>query len=347
MKKKIIILFTAMVIIIIAVFTIASLVDRNGNDLSVENHENIRVVTSFYPVYVLTKNLTDEITDIKVDSLTDFSAGCLHDYQLTTNDMRLLSNADVFIINGGGMEDYLSDVIESYPNLMVINISEDIPMLESMEHEGEGNPHVWLDPELYIAQIMNAYKGLEQYVMSIAIEDNVVKSTSDESNSSHDISKNMNISANDSVDIIARLDDNTKEYIDEIEEIVDDMNLILDSVKDRVSNNDISNKVVVFHDAFAYLANKAGLEVIHTVEVDEDHPLSAGEIAEVIDVIKEENIRYLFTEEQHDGTISDRIKEETGALVYIIDSAVTGDGSNDSYIDAMRSNIETLKKAFK
>lgn len=321
MKKKLIILATIMVIMITVVFATAFYINRKNKETSDREEYNIRVVTSFYPTYILMINLTDGIDELKVDSLTDFSAGCLHDYQLTTNDMKLLTNADVLVINGGGMEEYLDDVKDNYPKLTVIDLSHNIPMLESETHEGEENPHVWLDPELYMLQIENAKEGLTDYISHSDIGDS-------------------------ESDVITALSSNAAEYLDKVSELADDMNQILDTVKDMVINKSISNKVVVFHDSFAYLANKAGLEVAYMVEVEEDTPLSAGEVAEIIRAIKDENIRYLFTEEQYDDTISDRIKDETNAKLYIIDSAVTGDTDKDSYLRAMRRNIEVLRKAF-
>ncbi|NLJ97285.1 MAG: zinc ABC transporter substrate-binding protein [Clostridiales bacterium] len=331
MKRKMIILLSFMAIIIITVFTIILYTNKNNKESERED-DGIRIVTSFYPVYVLTKNITDQIPHIEVDSLTDFSAGCLHDYQLTTKDMKLLSKADIFIINGGGIEGYLEGVLDNYPDITVIDLSPGISMLESMEHVGEDNPHVWLDPELYILQIKNAKKGIEQYIKSIETDTDLRENKGSRSINS---------------DILSKLNSNTNDYIEKVDALVQEMNLMLDLVRDLTTNNKVSNKVVIFHDAFAYLAIKAGLDVVYTVEIDEDNPLSAGEIAEVIDIIKEENIQYLFAEEQHDSTISNRIHEETGANVYIIDSAVTGDGSKDSYLDAMKGNIDILSKAFK
>lgn len=322
MRKKISILAGIMAIILMAIYTTTIYINRNNQESFEAEENHIRIVTSFYPTYVLTINLTDNISDLRVDSLTDFSAGCLHDYQLTTNDMRLLSNADIFIINGGGMEEYLENVIDNYPDLTIINLSKDISMLESEAHHGGDNPHVWLDPELYMIQIENAREALESYIGDRVDRENYNK------------------------EAIAQINSNAREYLMEIEELAGDMNLLLEIVKDMFEGRNISNKVVVFHDSFAYISRKAGLEVAYTVEVDDDHPLSAGEIAEIIDAIREEDIPYLFTEEQYDDSISDRIKEETDAKVYIIDSAVTGDASKDSYLKAMRGNIDVLKKAF-
>lgn len=322
MKKKLFILASVMIIIVVTLTALTYYLNIKNKTSNTED-DDIRIVTSFYPVYVLTSNLTDQIKGLKVDSLTDFSAGCLHDYQLTTKDMKLLSGADVFIINGGGMEEYLEDVIKNYPDLTVINLSQGIEMLESMEHEGDVNPHVWLDPQLYMVQIENGRQGLEDYIRTSFLTNE-----------------------KDNKEIIDKLTTNAASYKAKVQEIADEMDQLLYKVKDMSESKNISNKVVVFHDSFAYLANKAGLEVVYTLEIHDDTPLSASEIAEVVDIIKEENIHYLFTEDQHDDTISDRIKEETEAEVYIIDSAVTGNASKDSYLEAMRKNIDTLKKAF-
>ena len=322
MKKKLFILASVMIIIVVTLTALTYYLNIKNKTSNTED-DDIRIVTSFYPVYVLTSNLTDQIKGLKVDSLTDFSAGCLHDYQLTTKDMKLLSGADVFIINGGGMEEYLEDVIKNYPDLTVINLSQGIEMLESMEHEGDVNPHVWLDPQLYMVQIENGRQGLEDYIRTSFLTNE-----------------------KDNKEIIDKLTTNAASYKAKVQEIADEMDQLLFKVKDMSESKNISNKVVVFHDSFAYLANKAGLEVVYTLEIHDDTPLSASEIAEVVDIIKEENIHYLFTEDQHDDTISDRIKEETEAEVYIIDSAVTGNASKDSYLEAMRKNIDTLKKAF-
>ncbi len=322
MKKKLTILAVVMAVIVIAVSAVIIYIDKGNKEAADLEDGHIRVVTSFYPAYILTINLTEDIPDLKVDSLSDFSDGCMHDYHLTTKDMRMLSHADIFIINGGGLEEYLEDVIESYPELTVINLSQGIEMLPSQVHDGGDNPHIWMNPELYMQQINNASQGLESYIQNKKDKDGRYRQ------------------------VIEQLTANSEGYLEKVGEVADEMNRLLDTVNDMIINKNISNKVVLFHDSFAYLAEKAGLEVAYTVEVDEHTSLSAGEVAEVIKAIKDENIRYLFTEHQYDDTISDRIKAETDAKLYVIDSAVSGEPDKDAYLRAMRENIETLKKAF-
>ena len=128
------------------------------------------------------------------------------------------------------------------------------------------------------------------------------------------------------------------ELDDEIKDSVEAIALTSDQATEK-------RQVVIFHDAFAYLANRVGMEVAFTVPLDSDTALSAGDIAKIIDAVKNENIKYLYTEQQYSDSIAKQIATETGAEVRIIDSVVTGDGSKASYLDAMQKNLLVLKEA--
>lgn len=64
--------------------------------------EGLRVVTSFYPVYVTTLNVAAGVPGVEVSNLTSPHIGCLHDYQLTAGDVRKLADADLLLANGAG-----------------------------------------------------------------------------------------------------------------------------------------------------------------------------------------------------------------------------------------------------
>ena len=122
----------------------------------------------------------------------------------------------------------------------------------------------------------------------------------------------------------------------------------LQSIKEEIESlKEIANgaEIIIFHDSFAYLAEELGMEVVHAVNTDGETALSAGEIAEVIEEINLHDIKYLFTEEQYEHTIADRIEAETNATVYVMDSLVTGGVNKDSYLKGMKKNIEMLKEA--
>lgn len=68
------------------------------------------IVTSFYPMYVFTQNVAAGIEGVRVENMAQQSVGCLHDYQLQTRDMAMIEEADVLVINGGGMEQFMDKV---------------------------------------------------------------------------------------------------------------------------------------------------------------------------------------------------------------------------------------------
>lgn len=119
-----------------------------GNKRPEDNLSEKSVVTSFYPVYIMALNLTDGVEGISLVNLAQNHGGCLHDYQLTTENMRLLEDASLFIVNGGGMESFLEDVAENNKNLEIIYCNKGI---SGDNHEE--NAHYWMNPSLYIQQV--------------------------------------------------------------------------------------------------------------------------------------------------------------------------------------------------
>lgn len=116
------------------------------------------IVTSFYPMYILTQNLCTGIDDVQIINMTPPQTGCLHDYQLTPDDMKTLEQADILVINGAGMESFMDKVSIQQKDLAIVEASQGVPLLK--DGHGEDNPHVWLSIELYEQQVENAARGL-------------------------------------------------------------------------------------------------------------------------------------------------------------------------------------------
>lgn len=115
--------------------------------------ETTRVVTSFYPVYIATLNVTAGVPGVEVHNLTSPHIGCLHDYQLTAGDVRKLADADLLLANGAGMETFLGKVQEQAPSLRVVEVSDGIPLMD-------GNAHVWVSFEGARQQVDNITAAL-------------------------------------------------------------------------------------------------------------------------------------------------------------------------------------------
>src|SRR3989339_1276626 len=82
--------------------------------------EEIRIVASFYPMYIMTRNVVKDVPGVTVSSLAPSMTGCLHDYALTTADMKSLAGANVFVGNGAGMEAFLERIAAQYPHIRFV-----------------------------------------------------------------------------------------------------------------------------------------------------------------------------------------------------------------------------------
>ena len=117
--------------------------------------EGLRVVTTFYPVYVAALNVAEGVEGVEVDNLAGPHIGCLHDYQLSAGDVRRLADADLLLANGAGMESFLGKVARQAPRLRVVEVSEGIPL-------AGGNPHVWVSFEGAKRQAANIAAALAE-----------------------------------------------------------------------------------------------------------------------------------------------------------------------------------------
>lgn len=104
--------------------------------------EPFLAVTSFYPVYIAAANVIGDCPGIRLENLSEPQTGCLHDFQMTPEDMKLLSSADVFLVNGGGMESFLTDTAAEYPDLAIVETAEDLVL-------PDGNAHAWMSVKCY------------------------------------------------------------------------------------------------------------------------------------------------------------------------------------------------------
>lgn len=117
------------------------------------------ILTTFYPMYILTQNVALDIEGVTVTNMAEQTVGCLHDYTLQTQDMVALEQADILVINGGGIEQFMERALAVQPDLPVVDASLGIEMEPSVE-EGLLNAHVWMDPVLAEVQVKNIAGGL-------------------------------------------------------------------------------------------------------------------------------------------------------------------------------------------
>ncbi|MEI3368474.1 MAG: zinc ABC transporter substrate-binding protein [Clostridium sp.] len=307
------------IIILVSLFLTGCNNSAKSNN-STESNNKLTIVTSFYPMYISTLNIVKDIPNVEVLNMTTSQTGCLHDYSLSTKDLKTLSNADILIINGAGMESFLDDVIDEYSDLKIIEASKGIDLIEDTEHDDhtedhdhedhdhDVNPHVWVSISKNIEEVSNIAEELSSL------------------NPNH---------ANE-------YQDNANEYIAKLENLKTEMHSTLDNIAHK--------DIITFHEAFPYFAEEFGLNIVGVIEIEPDSEPSAKEVENIISIINEKNIKALFTEPQYSSKIADTIAKETGASIYTLDPIVTGDSNEKAYNDyiiKMQENLNTLKEALK
>lgn len=274
------------------------------------------IVTSFYPMYIATANIVNGVEDVELRNLTASTTGCLHDYQLTTANMVTLSTADVLIVNGGGMESFIEKAVETYEDLKVIDASDGI-IHEHEEEEIEHNDEGELEHTHEHGENAHIWVSISKHIEQIKkIRDELVKI--------------------DSKNAEAYIE-NTYNYILKLEDLKTRMHQSLDNIENK--------KIVTFHEAFEFFAEEFALEIVAVIEREPGTYPSAGEVANIIDLVRSKEVKAIFVEPQYSRSAADTIARETGVPVYTLDPVVTGELNKDSYIALMNHNLEVLEEA--
>lgn len=380
MKNKYVFVVVMLVCILVASIGLTTIYVNSTKTVTAEKKaDDIKIVTSFYPMYIATANIVKDIDGVTIENLSEPQTGCLHDFQMTPADMKLLSTADVFVVNGGGIEGFMSEVASAYPDLKIVEACGNVSLLGSeeietdiheqeAEHEIDSHDHEAEEAHDHETEVhdheteVHDSEAEEAHDHEIAVHDH--EAEEEHVNESHDTDDEheghnhdhgegnahawMSVAAyRNQVSTIAselarinpknseKYNDNAKKYDDKLARLQEKQ----DELKALASGKNI----IIFHEAYEYVASDYGMNVCYTMDLDEERQVSAGEVAEVIDEINENNVSLILAEELYGKNMGDTVLKEADVKVVYIDALNRGDYSLDSYIDGMTSNIDKIK----
>ena len=268
------------------------------------------LVTSFYPVWLMTLNLTEGLEDIRVVNLAGQSTGCLHDYTLQNSDMVTLSSADALLINGAGMESFLPMVTGAYPGLPVIDATVGLPFLSESEtveigesEEGEEvNSHLWLDPQRAAGMAANLAEGL-----------------------------------------IRLMPDREQQILDNLQEYRERLTALDETIREETAG--VTRKVIIFHEAFPYFAEACGLTAAAIVNKEPEDILPTAQLVRVTRLIADLGtpLPLILKSAEEDPSVNTLVNE-TGVPVCELDPLTSGPDEPplDYYETVMIRNVRTL-----
>ncbi len=270
-----------------------------------ENGSNTQVAATTLPVYDFTVRLC-EGTPITVTRLVTEQVSCLHDYSLNVRQVRAVEAAEMVVISGAGLEEFLGDLLLDAP---IVDASQGITLIcPEEDHEGhdhddghhhEEDPHIWLSPENAKQMVQNICVGLSEQYPEYA-----------------------------------------QTFSQNLTDLQEDLDALLQYGKQQLETLSC-RELITFHDGFSYFAQAFDLTILEAVEEESGSEASAKELIHLIEDVEHHSLPAVFTEKSGSVSAADVISRETGCAVYTLDMAMTG----DSYFDAMYHNIDTIKEA--
>ncbi len=268
------------------------------------------ILATTFPIYQIVRNVAHGRDAVKIDLMLPAHLGCPHDYALTPQDMQKLAKADILVVNGLGMEEFLgAPVKKANPLIKVIDSSTGIG--ETIKYAGGHNHHhhhAGINPHLFASPRMTAKLA-------------------------------TNIAAG-----LSKADPKgAKVYLKNARAYAKEMNQLAKEMSDlgkRLKNN----RIVQPHGVFDYLARDMGLSVVAVMQTHGQEP-SASEMIQLVGTIRKEKAGAIFTEPQYPGKIGKTLSQETDVPIAVLDPAATGSENAPLtyYETVMRRNMKTLE----
>ncbi|MCD7905540.1 MAG: zinc ABC transporter substrate-binding protein [Clostridiales bacterium] len=283
--------------------------------------EKLKICTSFYAMYDFASEIGGDRVEIK--NLVPNGAEP-HEWEPTIGAMISLENADIFIYNGLGMEDFADKVKSSAgEGLVYVEASEGCDILygneeeHGREHEedeeeershgiSDADPHVWLYP-------YNALKEAENICEAFCLCD--VKN---------------------------------EDYYRENLRVFEEKIIALDEAYKEGLKDVKSRDIVVSHGAYGYICEAYGLNQSAVEGMSGNSDPSPRKVREIYDYIRENNIDCIFYESLTGSRTAAAISEDLGISLYPI-TAYEGLNAQQEkegldYFDIMYNNLESFKK---
>lgn len=273
--------------------------------------EKLRVMASFYTMADFAEKIGGDRADITCMVPTGTEP---HDWEPSTTDITGLERADVFIYNGAGMEHWAEDVTESLENkeLLVVEASQGVELHaeEAHDHEGHSHSHGGYDPHVWLDP-HNAKLEMENI-------------------------KNAFVQADP--DNGAYYEANYDKWAKAAEEL---------DRKYREALADFAGRqVVTAHEAYGYLCSAYGLEQVGIDGLSPDQEPNPKRMADIIDFVRENQIRAVFFEELSGSKTAETVAAETGIRLLALSplEGLSGEEleAGEDYFSVMEKNLEQL-----
>ncbi len=328
-----------------------------GNNEAVNAKQPLRIQTSFYPIYEFTKQVAGDLATVELLVPGGVEP---HDWEPSPQDIRKLTESDLLIVNGAGMESWLEQVEASASGGKpeIIETSEGITLMEGGEEEEHGHD------EEHAAEEEHA-DGDEHDADHAADHDADHEAEAGEAahDSDHDhghdhggldphvwlspalaVQEVRNIEAalaKADPENAANYKQNADAYVAQLEQLDQDFANAFANAKRK--------DFITQHAAFGYLAQEYGLTQVPIAGLSPDQEPSAAQMTEIVKFAKEHQVKTIFFETLVSSKVAETIAREIGAKTAVLNPieglTAEDEAAGRDYLSLMRQNLEALKAA--
>ena len=101
-------------LLLVLCLTLSACGVSGGEAPSSQEGDTLTIAATTYPVYLFTRAVVGEMEGVKVSAVINQPMSCLHDYTLSVGDMKIIEGADVIVMNGVGLEDFMDDALAAF-----------------------------------------------------------------------------------------------------------------------------------------------------------------------------------------------------------------------------------------
>lgn len=265
--------------------------------------DRLVIVSTIYPL----KDIAEQIGGNRVRSEVLIPPGSSgHTYEPKPSDVQKMVEADIVLVVGAGLDDWAKKIAEDsgVDRDKFIDVSQ-LVELKNFPDSSEEKGKV--DPHYWLSP-----KRVQQFFPKLTEE--IIKKDS----------------ANKAV-----YEANSNDFATDLKKIDEEIKAAVE----KFSSKDI----VTFHEGFGYLAADYGLNVAGTIEPVSGAEPTALQIQNIIDQIKNLQIKAVFSEPQLSSKVTETIKNDLGIEVGVLDP-LGGIGGRDTYVSLMKYNLLELKR---
>ena len=288
--------------------------DEGGGDAGSEG-DGLSVVAGFYPLEWAASRIGGD--RIEVSSLSAPGAEP-HDLELTPQDVADVSDADL-LVHLGGFQPAVDEAAES-----------------------QAGDHAW-----DVSQAANLSLITEEG-HSEEEEEEEEHAEGEESTDPHFwLDPNRLADVGDALaEQLTEIDpDGAETYEQNAAALREDLEALDQEMTEGLSGCAVDT-LVTSHDAFGYLADRYGLEVVGISGLSPSTEPSADQLAEISTLVAERGVTTVYTETLVDPSIAETVAAEAGVQTAVLDpvEGLTDESAGDDYLAVMRANLATLQE---